>query len=357
MKENKDVINIDDINANTDKAVYDSYVENEDEEYYEESRTKVLFRKIFSFIFNKKTIAVVVAVVILVQVIAGVVLGNAVLKPNTFAEASKAEEIIRFPLSEQVYIDWLESKAEKVTMKNSEGKNLNGLSLNNNSTSHSYIILCHSLTSDSRDMALYAYHFYDLGFNLLLPDSRGYGESDYDKISFGYFEKNDVLDWVNDIIKKDEQAKIFLFGVGMGGSTVLMASELDLPQNVKGIISDSAYSGVKALFKENISEFYGFSAFPVVNIASLYVNATEGWSFDDVDVVESVKNADVPILIIHGGEDGIVPVDQSNDLYEACPVKGSDHILIRGAMHAQTQNFKSEKYWQGVDEFILVNLG
>ena len=161
----------------------------------------------------------------------------------------------------------------------------------------------------------------------------------------------------NAIVKKDDKAKIFLFGVGMGGSTVLMASELNLPDNVKAIISDSAYSDVKALFKENIKDFYPVPSFPAVEIASLYVKATEGWSFGDADVVESVKKSQVPVLIIHGAEDTIVPVDQSNDLYEACPVKGSDHLLIRGAMHAQTQNFKSEKYWQGVDEFILKNLG
>ena len=138
---------------------------------------------------------------------------------------------------------------------------------------------------------------------------------------------------------------------------MLMASELNLPDNVKAIISDSAYSDVKALFKENIKDFYSVPSFPAVEIASLYVKATEGWSFGDADVVESVKKSQVPVLIIHGAEDTIVPVDQSNDLYEACPVKGSDHLLIRGAMHAQTQNFKSEKYWQGVDEFILKNLG
>ena len=369
MEENKTTQNFEQTEEIKDEELADAeeineeYEENQasveeyDEEYYEESKVKTVFKKIFSVVFNKKTIAVVIALIILVQGVMGVVLGNAVLKPDSFICSSKSENIIRFPLSDPAYVKWLESKAEKVVMRNSDGKKLSGLSLNNYDTSHSYIIICHPLTLNSRDMALYAYHFYDLGFNVILPDSRGYGEGEYNKTSFGYFEKRDILDWVNGIVKKDENAKIFLFGVGMGGSTVLMASELNLPDNVKGIISDSAYSGVKELFKENINEFYSVPSFPATQIASLYVKATEGWSFGDADVVESVKKAQVPILIIHGGEDEIVPVEQSNDLYEACPVKGSDHILIRGAMHAQTQNFKSDKYWQGVDEFILLNLG
>lgn len=328
-----------------------------EEEYYEESKVKTTIKKIFHIVFNKKVIAVILLLVIISQTVVGIVLANSVLKPDGFVSSSNAKEIIRFPLSSSEYIKWLESKAEKVMMKNSDGKNLSGLLLNNYDTSHSYIIICHPMTMNSRDMALYAYHFYDLGFNVLLPDSRGYGDSEYTKTSMGYFEKNDILDWVNGIVKKDDKAKIFLFGVGMGGSTVLMASGLNLPENVKGIISDSAYSDVKALFKENIKEFYPVPSFPAVEIASLYVKATQGWSFGDADVVKSVRNSEVPILVIHGGEDGVVPVDQSNDIYEACPVKGSDHILIRGAMHAQTQAFQSEKYWKGVDEFLLLNLG
>ena len=139
----------------------DSVEYEDDEEYYEESKIKVALRKVFSVVFNKKTIATVLAVIILVQVVAGVVLGNTVLKHDGFIASSKAEDVIRFPLSEKVYIDWLESKAEKVTMKNSDGKNLSGLLLKNTDTSHSYIIICHSMTSKSRDMALYAHHFYD----------------------------------------------------------------------------------------------------------------------------------------------------------------------------------------------------
>ncbi|MBO5066466.1 MAG: alpha/beta hydrolase [Clostridia bacterium] len=353
MEENKDVQNVNDTETVYDEGNNGEY----DGEYYEESKVKTALRKIVSFVFNKKMIAMLLVLIVVSQVITGVVLGNVVTDPDTFVEPSKAEKIIRFPLSEPAYVKWLESNAEKIAMKNSDGKNLSGLSLSENTTSHSYIIICHPLTSNSLDMALYAHHFCDLGFNVIIPDSRGYGDSEYSRISFGYFEKNDILDWVNGIIKKDVKAKIFLFGVGMGGSTVLMASGLDLPENVKGIISDSAYSDVKSLFKENVKKFYPVPAFPAVEVASLYVKATQGWSFSDADAVKSVENSEVPVLIIHGGEDTIVPVDQSNDLYEACPVKGSDHLLVRGAMHAQTQTFQNEKYWKSVDEFVLVNLG
>ena len=203
---------------------------------------------------------------------------------------------------------------------------------------------------------MYAYHFYDLGFNVILPDARGYGESEYKKLNMGWLDRHDVLLWAEEIVKTDSKANIFLFGVGMGGSTVLMASSLELPDNVKGIISDSAYADVQEAFKENIKDIYGVPSFPVVNIASLYVKLTEGWSFKEADALEQVKNSKVPILFIHGGEDEVVPVSQSNDLYEVCSAKGSDHLLISGATHAKTLETNTEKYWSNIDLFILDNI-
>ena len=58
------------------------------------------------------------------------------------------------------------------------------------------------------------------------------------------------MELVNYILKADSKANVFIFGIGIGGATALLSSD-DLKQdNVKGIISDSAYSDVKEVFKE-----------------------------------------------------------------------------------------------------------
>ena len=299
--------------------------EDEQEEYvYTESKVVTLLKRIF----NKKVIAVGIAVVVLIQVLTSVIVSGLVLDADKFIKSEKSEKIIYGELSDKSYVEWLSGKAT----------------------------VCHPMTFNAEDMAVYAYHFYDLGFNVILPDARGYGESEYKKLNMGWLDRHDILLWAEEIVKTDSKANIFLFGVGMGGSTVLMASSLELPANVKGIISDSAYADVHGAFKENIKDIYGVPPFPVVNMASLYVKLTEGWSFKEADAIEQVKNSKVPILFIHGGEDEVVPVSQSNDLYESCSAKGSDHLLISGALHAKTLETNAEKYWSNVDLFILDNI-
>ena len=327
--------------------------EDEQEEYvYTESKVVTLLKRIF----NKKVIAVGIAVVVLIQVLTSVIVSGLVLDADKFIKSEKSEKIIYGELSDKSYVEWLSGKATHKYIENSEKSKLHALELKNYDTSHSYIIVCHPMTFNAEDMAVYAYHFYDLGFNVILPDARGYGESEYKKLNMGWLDRHDMLLWAEEIVKTDSEANIFLFGVGMGGSTVLMASSLELPANVKGIISDSAYADVHGAFKENIKDIYGVPPFPVVNMASLYVKLTEGWSFKEADAIEQVKNSKVPILFIHGGEDEVVPVSQSNDLYESCSAKGSDHLLISGALHAKTLETNAEKYWSNVDLFILDNI-
>lgn len=323
-----------------------------EESVYAESKASALLKRVF----QKKVIAAVVAAVIVLQAVTGVVLAEKVLNPDKFTASKKADCIFKGELSDDSYVDWLKSKATDVYTENSEKSKLHALELKNYDTSHSYIVICHPMTAEAKDMAVYAYHFYDFGFNVILPDARGYGESEYKKINMGWFDRHDIVSWVETIVEKDSKASIFLFGAGMGGSTVLMTSGLDLPVNVKGIISDSGYADVHEAFKENIKDIYGVPSFPVVNMASLYVKISDGWSFKDADALEQVENSKVPVMIIHGGEDSVVPVSQSNDLYEACSVKGSDHLLIGGAMHLRTLETNPEKYWLNVDSFILDNI-
>ncbi len=345
--------NIEEIEEVIEESENAEISDDEEEDYdYEESRFVTVLKRIF----NIKVFAVLIAVVLLVQAVTSVILSEKVLNPKGFLKSEKSEEILIKNLSEQSEIDWLTVKSTEKCIKNEDDVEIRGLELKNYDTCHSYIILCHPMTSNAKDMAVYAYHFYDLGFNVILPEARGCGESEYKKLNMGWFDRHDLLVWVNEIIKNDSNASIFLFGVGMGGSTVLMASSLDLPPNVKGIISDSAYSDVHSAFKANIKNVYGISSFPVVNMASLYVELTQGWSFKEASALEQVKNSKVPILFIHGGEDEVIPVSQSNDLYEACSAKGSDHLLISGATHAQTLSKNSEKYWLNVDLFILDNI-
>ena len=336
---------------------YDGEYDEEYEREYQEYREYVRYKRRQITRILLKVVAVVVAVLVVVEGVIGIVLSGYITKGGKLAQSEKAEDIIIAPLTDEAHEQWITAKGEEISLENDDGSTLHALKLKNHATSHSYMIMCHPMTLTPADMASFAYHFFDLGFTVILPYMRGSENSGYNKNSMGLYDSKDILKWIDMIVEADNEAKIFLHGVGLGGSAVLMASDENLPENVKAIIADSSYSDVKELCRENMKELFGLPSFPAVEFGSLFVQATEGWSFKDVDVLGNAQNAKVPVLIIHGGDDKVVPVSQSNDLYEVLPVKGSDHVLISGAAHAQCLNKNPDKYWRNVDGFILNNIG
>ncbi len=321
-------------------------------------KVKKILNLVWGFIKKIKIwriVALVVVVSILYQILTTIMMCSVVLDWDKFSESPQAKQIIISDLSSKEYKDWLQDKAADDYIEN-DGLKLHALSIVDKGMSHSYVIMLHPATCSAVDMAQFAYHFYDLGFNILLPDARGCGESEGNSLTFGTDDARDVPLWIDKIIDLDPDAVIFLYGLGMGGSAVTVAAGEQLPSNVKGVIEDSGYNDLEAVFKHNVKNLYNKSSFPALAIAKIYTESAKGWSYDVPLIEESVKKIEIPILFIHGGDDKIVPVDQSNDMFEACQGKDSDHVYMTGAAHCRGMHTDSVKYWRYVDEFILSNM-
>ena len=356
MSESVELQNLINENDFPDDGEYDEEYADEyyEDEYYEESKVG----KVFKWILKISLVLVAFGAVFTVgaEAIAAYEYPKIIFNPQSFLKTAESRKVLRKPLSEQAYIDWMNSDGEKVTIKNSEGYDLNGVFLKKYDITNTYIIMFHPHTAGVSDMAKHARFFHDMDCNVLVVESRGHGESQYEINTLGYRERYDVVDWANYISEKDKDSSIFLFGLGSGGSTVLMASSLDMPSNVKGIIADSAYSNLESLFKTNTKDLYNLPSFPTVEFASHFVEKDMGFTLEEVDVVEEVRNSKLPILIIQSGDDEIVPEEQSEELYEACTVEGSDRLYISSASHCAALNTKPKKYGDNINYFILDNL-
>ena len=91
--------------------------------------------------------------------------------------------------------------------------------------------------------------------NVLYAEQRGQGNSGGEYMGFGLMERHDCLDWVNWVQEHNPQKlPIYLCGISMGASTVLMAGGLELPADVKGII---CFNMGLTLREGNREYFYG----------------------------------------------------------------------------------------------------
>ena len=185
----------------------------------------------------------------------------------------------------------------------------------------------------------------EMGHNLLLVDQRAHGRSQGRTIGFGVQERQDCLRWIEYAIERfGPDVKIMLYGISMGGATVLMASGLELPENVKGIVADCPYSSPRDIIckvgkRKGLPEWL---TWPLVRIGAKVYG---GFDIAETDAVEAVKAAKIPILIIHGESDHFVPSEMSDiavlnpDLVTRVTVPGADHgisFLVNEELYRKT---------------------
>lgn len=80
------------------------------------------------------------------------------------------------------------------------------------------------------------------GYNVLSISQRAHNKSEGETISMGYYESDDLLDWIQYIVKRDPDCSIVLYGVSMGAATVMMTLGKDIPRNIKAAIEDCGYT-------------------------------------------------------------------------------------------------------------------
>ncbi len=156
-----------------------------------------------------------------------------------------------------------------------------------------------------------------LGNNLLLIDHRAHGESEGHIITFGIKERYDALSWCEYAARRfGDEVDILLYGISMGGGTVLMASELPLPECVRGIVADCPYSTPVAIIEKVMRDMHLPS---LLFRPFLYLSARlfGGFNIGEASPLEAVKNTKTPILILHGEGDNFVPCDMSREIAEA----------------------------------------
>ncbi len=194
------------------------------------------------------------------------------------------------------------------------------------------------------------------GHNVLVIDERSHGKSDGHTITMGIKERYDCLDWITYANKRfGTDTKILLVGLSMGAATVLMASDLNLPSNVVGIMADCPYSSPKEIVKRVAKgmHFPPNLAYPFLQLGALIFG---GFHLEESDAVTAVKNAKVPILLIHGENDTFVPCEMSKKIYEACTSKKMI-ATFPGAEHGMSYMSDIPRYRNVVGEFLkLCNL-
>ena len=231
----------------------------------------------------------------------------------------------------QAGVDWLYSmQPERVEIASRDGLRLRGYFLPAEGAEATVILMHGYRSRELFDFSCVYRHWHERGFNILVPWQRAHGLSEGKLICFGVKERFDCLRWAEYIVERlGPDCKIILEGMSMGAATVLMAAGLELPGNVRGIIADCGFTSPYEIMEHTMRRWripphpYLDAMRPLARLLGVPLG---------VSTEDALRRSSLPVLLIHGGDDHVVPPEMSRRNLAACGGRG-ELLEVPGAGH------------------------
>ncbi|MBX2851549.1 MAG: alpha/beta hydrolase [Phycisphaeraceae bacterium] len=184
--------------------------------------------------------------------------------------------------------------------------------------------------------------------HIVLFDWPGHGGCTAPWMTCGKREPDDaiaVLDGLPDAIR---DRPVVLFGYSLGGQIAVKTAGLH-PDRFAGLIIDGAYRRWDTPIRLKLKR-YRVPSFPFIQLTWLVFWL--GNLIRQFDRVQYAKRYPGPVLVLHGTDDRICPIDEGKDLADAAP--NSAFIPIEGGRHNQLHEQEPERYADALENHFNV---
>lgn len=250
-----------------------------------------------------------------------------------------------------------ERQWEKVWVTAPDGTALRGTYIENAEPTNETVILIHGLFQN-RSMCLpYIGMYRNLGYNVLLIDLRGHGESGGSHTDWGLSEEGDMDAWMQWLKAKNSHMKIGLHGVSLGAAMSLLYAGGEHGKDLAFVVADSSYGNIIDLGREKLLDAHadqwairGYEILDPFFQAAMWYHT--GKIVSDIEPAQAVKQITVPVLFLHGSDDRLVPVKTAKSLYDNCQSLHKDIYIFGQSGHAVGIATNKDEYIHTVTDFV-----
>lgn len=223
--------------------------------------------------------------------------------------------------------------AKKLQVKTADNFLLKGYFIcTSQDTAKAIIILLHGIGDCKENQLGRAKILAEAGYNSVVLDLRAHGESEGKYCTFGYYEKEDVKLFVNEITKINKNTSIGIWGNSLGGAIALQAMSID--NRITFGIIESTFDEFNKVAIEYAADYsFGIKMKWLTNIVLAKSGKIAHFSPADVKPVIAAKSITNPILFIHGALDHKIPIEFNRNNFNAVQSKEKAWITVKGAGH------------------------
>ena len=272
----------------------------------------------------------------------------------------RRKSILRDIVKNDEFMDSLYSSAERLENSDCERVEISGYGgtrlvghLLSSARPERIVIAVHGWRSSwSRDFGIIADFWKSCNCSVLFVEQRGQHMSEGELMTFGVLERYDILEWVRFACDNiSDKIPIYLCGVSMGATTVLLSTELGLPENIHGIIADCGFTSTMDIWESVVRRLHlPYSL--MKRLASKIFESRVGVSPRCCSTLSAMQSCRIPILFVHGEKDEFVPAEMTYKNYAACASK--KYILtVKSANHGMSYFMDREGYERAMKSFFL----
>lgn len=217
-----------------------------------------------------------------------------------------------------------------------------------------FVLLCHGYKgSGFGDFAYIARFLHEHGCNLFFIDQRCCGMSEGEFITFGAKEQYDVQKWAYYIAGKNKKKlPVYLYGESMGAAAVLMASGLELPSEVRGLIADCGFQSMKGQLRDIAANWFHLNWVELLLLrVDLFCGLFAGFHMKEADTAKALRTNKRPVLFFHGLKDTYVDPKNSRYNYSLCQAP-KELVMIPEARHLCSAYEEPELYREKLLDFF-----
>lgn len=209
------------------------------------------------------------------------------------------------------------------------------------------IVLLHGIRSNRTSLVERAKFLRRQGYNVLLFDLQGHGESDGDYITFGLLEARDVKAAVKFMRETKQMSRVGVIGLSLGGAAALLADGA----GADAIIVEAVYSTIETAIGNRLQIRLGPAGKYLTPLLSYQLHLRLGIPADELAPIDHVSTIRVPILFIAGGNDRRTTEEDTQALFAKANEPKSLWIVEDG-VHQDFYRKAPAEYEKRVLEFF-----
>lgn len=212
------------------------------------------------------------------------------------------------------------------------------------------IVACSGRFGQKSDLIGIGTGLWRAGFNVIVFDCRGRGESEKGRTSPGFFELRDLRAARNFAQRSIPGARVALLGYSMGASMAIQLAAED--PRIRAVVADSPFASLGDL----VAGYYARYFLPgrwIAALTAFWNRLIFGWNIADLSPeADASEPHQRPLLIIHGDEDSVIPLRHAERIHQAAGAR-SQLWVAAGVDHCGAYFQNRAVYIQRVADFFL----